>query len=54
MQFDLIDVNGRLVRRENHRGNRFTFYRKDLALGIYFYQIKMDGALLSKGKMMIH
>lgn len=51
--FEIFDVTGRSLRKEDFTGNRFTFYRGDLLPGFYAYRITTQGILLNSGKILI-
>ncbi len=42
---------GQLVRQEAIAGETHTFLARDLAAGVYFFDIRDDGRLLARGKM---
>lgn len=50
----LYDLQGRLLRQEQHTTNRFPIARATLAPGLYVYQLKGDGQLLNSGKIVVH
>ena len=49
--FKLYDATGRLLRLQNFNNNTFTFQKKDLQAGMYFFTIEEDGKLISNGKL---
>ncbi len=49
----VFDVMGKMVREEMHTNSTFTFYKKNLSSGIYFYKIKNGNVLLGNGKLVI-
>lgn len=49
----LFDLQGRLVRNEEFQGNRFDFFRRNLASGMYLFRVEAQGQLISSGKMII-
>ena len=49
--FKVFDTTGRLLQRQNFNTDRFTFHKKDLRTGIYFFTIENDGQLISSGKL---
>jgi uncharacterized repeat protein (TIGR01451 family) len=51
--FRLINALGNVVREERFPGNSFLFNAKNLATGLYFFQIEENGALLATGKVAI-
>lgn len=54
MQFTLIDVTGKVVRREDAEGNEFiTFLRGDLETGMYIYTITNKNGEVVSGKLNI-
>ncbi|MCB0566149.1 MAG: T9SS type A sorting domain-containing protein [Phaeodactylibacter sp.] len=54
VRMEIFDSLGRLVRRDQYSGPSFTFQRKKLPRGIYFYQVgPADSGRASKGKLII-
>ena len=49
----LFDALGRPVRQEQFQSHRFTFDRKGLAAGLYFYQLQHEDKRLAIGKIII-
>ena len=49
--FKLFDAMGRLLQEQTFNNNTFTFYKKDLQAGIYFFTIEENGQLISNGKL---
>ena len=49
--FKLYDATGRLLRQQNFNNNDFTFHKKDLRTGMYFFTIENNGQLISSGKL---
>jgi uncharacterized repeat protein (TIGR01451 family) len=49
--FKLYDTLGRLLREQTFNNNTFTFHKKDLRAGIYFFTIEENGQLISNGKL---
>jgi uncharacterized repeat protein (TIGR01451 family) len=49
--FKLYDTLGRLLREQTFNNNTFTFQKKDLQAGIYFFTIEESGQLISNGKL---
>jgi len=54
IHFTLYDLNGRLVRDEQHQGQTFEFRRNGLTTGIYLYKIESDGQIVGAGKLTLH
>ena len=52
--FLLYNQLGQLVRHEGFTGHRMTFYRNELADGVYYFQIKSGGQIIGKGKLVAH
>jgi len=52
-QFDLYSSSGQLIRQHSFTGNQFTFERKNLAAGFYFFSIKDQGKLIGQGKLIV-
>lgn len=50
----VFDVMGKVVREKTHTSSIFTFYKKNLSSGIYFYKIKNGNVLLGSGKLVIN
>ena len=53
VQFDLFDVAGRSVQRQQYNSNKFQFYPNDLPQGLYIYTIRVEGGLVNSGKVFI-
>jgi len=54
MEFRLFNLNGQLLRLEKFRDNVFSFYRKGLTTGIYFYEMISDQeGIIGRGKVMV-
>ncbi len=53
VQFDLFDVAGRSVQRQQFNNNKFQFYPNDLPQGLYIYTIRVEGGLINSGKVFI-
>lgn len=51
--FDLYDLQGKLLRRERHNGNKFEFYRNHLTAGMYFYTIRSREQIITTGKLLV-
>jgi hypothetical protein len=51
--FQLYDALGRLLRSEKITNARFDFQRRDLASGLYFFNITSNGKVLGQGKLVI-
>ncbi|MFK8006088.1 MAG: T9SS type A sorting domain-containing protein [Saprospiraceae bacterium] len=49
--FKLFDAMGRLLREQKFSNNTFTFQKKDLQAGMYFFTIEENGQLISNGKL---
>ena len=49
--FKLYDAMGRLLRLQNINNNTFTFQKKGLQAGVYFFTIEENGQLISNGKL---
>ncbi|MFK7773330.1 MAG: T9SS type A sorting domain-containing protein [Saprospiraceae bacterium] len=51
--FKLYDVTGKLMRLQKFNNNTFTFtfQKKDLQAGMYFFTIEENGQLISNGKL---
>ncbi len=50
----LFDINGRLIRQENHNSSTFIFAKKELSSGMYFYRLSAEDGFVNTGKLMIH
>lgn len=53
INFRLYDLQGRLLRKESFQGHSFTFFRKNLAGGLYLFRIENKEGLISNGKIVI-
>ncbi len=53
INLQVFDVMGKMVREETHVNSTFSFYKKNLSNGIYFYKIKNGNVLLGNGKLVI-
>ena len=53
INLQVFDVMGKMVREETHTDSTFTFYKKNLSSGIYFYKIRNGNILLGHGKLVI-
>ena len=51
--FELLDITGKVLRKEKFEGTTFEFHRNGLAVGIYLFKISVDGRPLSIGKLVI-
>ncbi len=51
--FELLDIMGKILRKERIEGTTFEFQRNDLAAGIYLFKISTDGRSLSIGKLVV-
>ena len=49
--FELYDINGRLIHQQTFNSNKFGFYISDLAAGLYLYRIVLDDKVASSGKI---
>ena len=49
--FELYDGTGRLLRQQNFSNNTFTFSKKDLQIGMYFFTIKNNQQIIASGKL---
>ena len=49
----IYDLNGRLIREEAFDSMTFTFERKNLASGLYIYELNSDNQQLSSGKITV-
>ncbi len=52
--FVLYNQLGQVVRHEDFIGHHMTFYRNDLADGVYYFQIKSGEQLIGSGKLVAH
>lgn len=50
---EIFDINGKLIRSEQHNGSVITFYRKNLVNGLYFYRLSASDGFLNTGKIII-
>ena len=53
LTFSVFDMSGRQLREEAFSGLRYEFQRGDLTAGMYVYQIRSAGQLVSTGKMIV-
>lgn len=53
LTFKLFDATGRMLQQEIFIGNGFTFYKKGLPAGIYFFKIMQAGKWVSSGKLIL-
>ena len=51
LELNVVDVLGNIVRSEKSNNNIFRIERNDLAAGVYMYQIRSEGKIISQGKM---
>lgn len=51
IQFYLMDLQGRTLRRSVSRGSTFNFHRGALPKGIYLYRIENEGKIINAGKI---
>ena len=51
--FELLDITGKVLRKEKFEGTSFEFHRNGLAAGIYLFKILVEGRPLSIGKLVI-
>ena len=53
--FELFDINGKILRREKFIGNTYSFEKKNLPTGVFIFKISSaDGKLIGQGKAIIH
>jgi hypothetical protein len=52
--FNILDLNGKIVRSEKFSGNTLDFDRKNLTQGFYMYQITSEQKVVQTGKMIIN
>ena len=53
LQFNLYDVNGRLVKQQiTNNGNSFTVNKAGLNSGTYFFEISENGKQIAQGKLL--
>ena len=53
VQLRIIDAHGRTIRLQSQYGNLIPIYRDGLVNGMYYYEVRTDGVLLSSGKLVI-
>ncbi len=53
LHFSLFDPLGKTLREEDFAGNEFAFKRKNLPVGLYFWQITERGRTISRGRVVI-
>ena len=53
LEFHLLDISGRSIRKTQHTGPVFDFHRKELPRGFYLYQIEMNDRVINSGKIVI-
>jgi uncharacterized repeat protein (TIGR01451 family) len=53
LTFELFDLAGKLIERENFEGNEFELDRGTLNSGLYLFQIKAENLLIGTGKLVI-
>lgn len=53
MTFRLFDALGNVVTEERFEGNAYHFAHKNLAAGLYFFQMEENGVLLTTGKVVV-
>jgi uncharacterized repeat protein (TIGR01451 family) len=51
--FQLLDVQGKLIRSEVFLGNRFEFERKQIPTGVYFFKILDEKGGVASGKIVV-
>ena len=51
--FNLLDINGKIIRSEKFDENSLDFSRNDLLGGFYLYQIQSEGKVLQSGKLIV-
>jgi hypothetical protein len=54
LEWTLTDVAGQTFLRQTTRGNRWDFRREGMPSGIYWLQVRENGKMLGKGKLVIH
>ncbi|MEZ4934935.1 MAG: T9SS type A sorting domain-containing protein [Saprospiraceae bacterium] len=52
-QFQLLDVNGKLVSSSSFKGKTFQFNQENLPGGLYFYRIMNEGMDVYSGKIFL-
>lgn len=53
-EFLLFDARGRLLRRENFRGEQMLFEKGKLGAGLYFYRLQSADGRSGAGKLIVH
>lgn len=53
LEFVLMDITGRIIKRQPMNGNRLQVYKNDIPTGVYLYQIQSDQKLVGTGKLMV-
>ncbi|MBK6995442.1 MAG: T9SS type A sorting domain-containing protein [Lewinellaceae bacterium] len=53
LRFALIDPLGKLLREEGFSGNAYSFKRKNLQTGLYFWQIMEGRKTLARGRLVV-
>jgi hypothetical protein len=51
--FELIDISGKVIRKDKFEGKQYEFSRNGLPVGIYLYKISVAGIPLSIGKLIV-
>lgn len=53
VDFTVFDLNGRVIKRDQFRGNQFHFYRNHLPAGLFIYKLESEGRLINSGKILV-
>ena len=53
VMFSLYDLQGKLLRREQHQGKKFEVYRNQLTAGMYLFSVASKGKIISTGKILV-
>ena len=53
VEITILDLNGRVIRRDSFRGNQFHFYRNLLPQGVFIYKLETEGQLINSGKVLV-
>lgn len=53
VQLRIVDAHGRTIRLQSQYGNLIPIHRDGLVNGMYYYEVRTDGVLLSSGKLVI-
>ena len=54
LRFQLFDPLGHAVYGTEFSGNTFDFKKKNLASGLYFWQIDLKGSTLARGRIVFN